>query len=359
MKVLITGNMGYVGPRVVRRLRTTWAGAELVGVDTGWFAPLLTNARVLPETLLDVHYFCDVRDISDEMLSGVDAVVHLAGVSNDPMGDRFEAATLDINVRGSARLAQRARRAGVRAFVFASSCSVYGTADQQPRNERAELAPLTAYAKSKIATERELETLASPHFRVTSLRFATACGMSERLRLDLVLNDFVAGAVGARKITILSDGTPWRPLIDVDDMARAVEWAIDRDRAPGGDNLVVNVGRTDANYSVRQLAEAVAEAIPGTTVSINPAAQPDRRSYRVDFSLFESLAPSHQPAVSLQGSIAALRDGLTAMGYSLADPRESPLIRLRTLSELQRAGLLSADLRWSAAAAIPPPQVRA
>ncbi|HEX2120888.1 MAG TPA: NAD-dependent epimerase/dehydratase family protein, partial [Thermoanaerobaculia bacterium] len=197
--------------------------------------------------------------------------------------------------------------------------------------------------------ERALEALAERDFRVTCLRFATACGMSERLRLDLVLNDFVAGAVAANRITIVSDGTPWRPLIDVDDMARAIEWALIRDREAGGDYLVINAGRDEANYQVRQLAEAVAALIPGTMVSINENAVPDKRSYRVDFSLFRTLAPDHQPRMTLEDSIAALRDGLRQMNYQTAIVQDSPLIRLRTISTLQAAGLLSDDLRWISA----------
>jgi nucleoside-diphosphate-sugar epimerase len=349
MKILITGNMGYVGPRVVRRLRSVFPDATLVGADVGLFAPLLTNATVLPECLLDVQYFSDVRCIADEALRDADAVVHLAGVSNDPIGTRFEAVTRAINVDGSLDLAARAKATGVRKFVFASSCSAYGLAEDGARTERSSLNPLTAYARSKVATERALEALADRDFRVTCLRFATACGMSERLRLDLVLNDFVAGAVAAKRITILSDGTPWRPLIDVDDMARAVEWALIRERDAGGDYLVVNAGRDEANYQVRQLAEAVAALIPGTTVSINENAAPDKRSYRVDFSLFRTLAPDHQPRMMLEDSIIALRDGLQQMNYQTATVQDSPLIRLRTISTLQAAGLLSDDLRWVSA----------
>ena len=346
MRIVITGNMGYVGPRVVRHLRTAYPDATLVGVDTGWFAPLLTNTAVLPESLLDAQWFCDVRDVRDEILAGADAVVHLAGVSNDPIGNKFEAVTSEINLRASVALAESARRAGARAFVFASSCSVYGLADDRPRSEASDVLPLTAYAKSKIATERALEPLAGRNFNVTCLRFATACGMSERLRLDLVLNDFVAGAVAARRIKILSDGTPWRPLIDVNDMARAVDWAISR--TAGGDYLVVNTGSNRANYSVRQLAEAVAEVIPGTEVDVNPNAQPDKRSYRVDFTLFERLAPQFQPAMSLRDSIAGLLNGLAAMQYTTPNVQDSPYIRLHTLSALQRDGLLTNELRWAA-----------
>jgi len=166
-----------------------------------------------------------VRHPQPEILRGVDAIVHLAAISNDPMGKTFEEVTDAINFRASVELARQAKAAGVRSFVFASSCSMYGMADDTPRKETSPLNPLTAYAKSKVSTETELQKLADKSFRVTCLRFATACGMSDRLRLDLVVNDFVACAVTSKNITILSDGTPWRPLIHVKDMARAFDWA--------------------------------------------------------------------------------------------------------------------------------------
>ncbi|MEO8382463.1 MAG: SDR family oxidoreductase [Acidobacteriota bacterium] len=350
MKVLITGNMGYVGPRVVAHLRARWPEAVLIGADTGWFAPLLTTANPDPESLLNEQWRCDVRDLDDASLRGVDAVVHLAGISNDPIGIAYEAPTLDINLRGTLQLAARARAAGVRAFVFASSCSIYGESEEGARNEQSAPAPLTAYARSKVLAEEGLASLATSEFLVTSLRFATACGMSERLRLDLMLNDFVAGAVAARRIRILSDGTPWRPLIDVNDMARAVEWAILREREHGR-NLIINAGRTEANYRVHEVADAVADQIEGTSVTVDPAGRPDRRSYRVDFSLFARLAPEHQPVVTLRESIAGLREGLMKMGYTTPDVRDSPYIRLRTLSELKGQGAVDGDLRWTRVAA--------
>ena len=213
MKILITGNTGYIGPSVLQGFRQAYAKATLIGLDKGYFAHCLTNADFLPECRVDVQYFADTRRIRPEVLQGVDAIVHLAAISNDPMGKTFEEVTYDINFRASVDLARQAKAAGVRCFVFASSCSVYGVADDTPRKETSSLNPLTAYAKSKIRTETELQTLADEGFTVTCLRFATACGMSDRLRLDLVVNDFVACAVSSKNITILSDGTPWRPLI--------------------------------------------------------------------------------------------------------------------------------------------------
>ena len=351
MRILVTGNMGYVGPVVVRHLRGAFPQAEIVGFDSGLFAHCLTTPGPLPEArYLTAQHFGDAREPPDALLRGTDAVVHLAAVSNDPMGTRFEAVTDEINRAASLDLARRAGRAGVRAFVFASSCSVYGlAADGPPRREGDALNPLTAYARSKIGTEDGLRQADLGGMTVTCLRFATACGWSDRLRLDLVLNDFVAGALAAGAVTVLSDGTPWRPLIAVADMARAIEWAVGRVPDAGGRFLAVNAGADDWNHRVRDLAEAVARELPGTSVSINTAAPHDSRSYRVDFSLFRALAPDHQPRETLAGTIGGLADGLRAMGF--ADPafRESDLMRLRVLSGHIDAGRLRPDLRWAAA----------
>ena len=314
----------------------------------GYFAHCLTDVRDLPEALLDAQHYADIRRFPPDLLTGVDAVVHLAAISNDPMGNAYEAVTFDVNYRAGIELAQQAKAAGVRAFVFASSCSVYGSADDRPRTEQSELGPLTAYAKSKVLMEKGLRELAGDDFRVSCLRFATACGMSDRLRLDLVLNDFVACAVSTKRISVLSDGTPWRPLINVEDMARAIEWAVGRDPAAGGDFLIVNVGSDQWNYQVHELAQTVADLVPGTEVSINEAAPPDKRSYRVDFSLFRTLAPRHQPEWDLMGTIDALQKGFAAIGFADSNFRNSSFMRLRVLTDLRSRGLLSDSLEWSA-----------
>lgn len=347
MKILVTGNLGYVGPVLVEYLRRNLPDSELIGYDTGYFGHCLTAATVLPETVLDRQIFGDVRDITAETLQGVDAVVHLAAISNDPMGNSFEAVTEQINDKASIRLAELAKAAGVGTFVFASSCSMYGSADGPARCETDPVAPLTAYARSKVAVERALSIVGGSGMKTTCLRFATACGMSPRLRLDLVLNDFVACALASGVITVLSDGSPWRPLVDVEDMARAIHWAIVRPTENGGMNLSVNVGRNEWNYQVKDLAQAVAQEIPGTSVNINTDAPPDKRSYRVDFSLFASLAPAHIPQVSLGQSICRLRDGLQSMDFSDADFRSSQFMRLKVLQAHLEASRLTPDLRWS------------
>jgi nucleoside-diphosphate-sugar epimerase len=346
MKILVTGNMGYVGPAVVNQLRASYPGSTLVGFDIGYFGNCITNAEVLPECRVNVQYFGDIRQFPEEVLSGVDSVVHLAGISNDPIGNRFEDVTLDINYRASINLAEKARESGVRSFVFASSCSMYGSADDSARDEKSPLNPLTAYAKSKVFTEKDLEPLASERFKITSLRFSTACGWSDRLRLDLVLNDFVAGAVASKRITILSDGTPWRPLINVKDMALAIDWAIGREASNGGDFLAVNVGSDEWNYQVWDLAEAVATVIPGVDISINKDAQPDKRSYRVNFDLFNKLAPAYQPRIGLTESINELKNGLESIGFKDGSFRNSRHMRLKVLTELQEKRLLDEKLRW-------------
>jgi nucleoside-diphosphate-sugar epimerase len=346
MKILITGNMGYVGPAVVKHFRCAYPSSVLLGIDTGYFAHCLTTRAPLPEYQTDIQHFGDVRQLPESLLGGVDAIVHLAALSNDPIGSRYEQVTMDINHRASIELARSAKRAGVTSFAFASSCSVYGSAESGPRNETSAVNPLTAYARSKVMTEAVLERLADSSFKVTALRFATACGMSDRLRLDLVLNDFVACAVSCGKITILSDGTPWRPLINVRDMARAFEWAVGRAISNGGAFALVNAGSNGWNYQVRELAEAVAAVIPGTEVSINPEAQPDKRSYQVDFSRFETLAPDHQPACTLEDTIAKLKTGLQAMGFRDQAFREGWMIRLKMLDKLRHEGLLNERLEW-------------
>ncbi len=339
--------MGYVGPGVVSHLRKTFPDATLVGYDMAYFASSLTNAAVLPEHNLDVQIFGDVRSLSAEVLEGVTAVIHLAAISNDPMGSKYEQITLDVNYHSSVAIAKMAKAAGVRSFIFASSCSVYGAAGDQAKRENSALNPLTAYAKSKVFTELDLEHLADDQFNITCLRFATACGMSDRLRLDLVLNDFVAAAVVSGQISILSDGSPWRPLIHVKDMARAIEWGVSRNSTNGGDFISVNAGSNEWNYQVKDLAEAVVSVIPGTTVHLNTEAAPDKRSYRVDFELFRQLAPDHQPVYTLKQAIAELYESLVAMKFSNVEFRNSLLMRLKLLTSLQERQYINAELEWN------------
>ncbi|MGL3104516.1 NAD-dependent epimerase/dehydratase family protein [Bradyrhizobium sp. BR 1432] len=344
MRILIIGNMGYVGTEVAKSLRARRPDVTLDGFDNAYFAHCLTGCGFLPERCLDQQFYGDVRGTSID-LTGYDSVVQLAAISNDPMSSRFQAVTLDINRDTTIALAKASAAAGVRNFVFASSCSVYGISDGPARKESDALNPITTYAKSKIGAEQELATI-DPNMVVTCLRFATACGMSDRLRLDLVLNDFVACALSRQKISVLSDGTPWRPLIDVADMARAIDWAIVRSAEAGGRFLAINVGSDDHNYQVKELANAVASKVPGADVLINTSAPVDSRSYKVDFGLFRSLAPHHQPVVKLDESIENLISGLKRMSFKDGEFFSSNLIRLKVLEGHMQAGRLNERLEW-------------
>jgi nucleoside-diphosphate-sugar epimerase len=347
MKILITGNMGYVGPGVVSHLHQCYPNAELIGFDSGYFAHCLTNVNYLPETKLTRQVFGDVRNFDSEILNGVDSVVYLAAISNDPMGNLFEDVTMDINYRAAIKIAISAKERGVKSFVFASSCSVYGAAVDNAKVESDSLNPLTAYARSKIAAETDLEPLADSNFKITCLRFATACGFSNRLRLDLVINDFVAGAVTSKRIDILSDGTPWRPLINVLDMARAIEWAIIRKPENGGNFLAINTGSNNWNYQVKELAEVVAEVVEGCKVTVNADAPPDKRSYRVNFDLYKKLAPDHQPQFQLKPTIANLYESLVEMGFNDSNYRKSALMRLNVINQLKLNKILDEKLYWN------------
>jgi nucleoside-diphosphate-sugar epimerase len=346
-KILVTGNMGYIGPAVVRRLREAYPDATLVGLDAGYFAHCLTACSAAPELALDYQHYGDVRRVPAAVLEDAGSVVHLAAVSNDPIGNAYDEVTLAVNHEATVRLAGEAKAAGARSFVLASSCSIYGVSEDEVATEESPARPLTPYARSKWLAEQELEPLADNGFAVTSLRFGTACGMSDRLRLDLVLNDFVAAAVASQEITILSDGTPWRPLIHVSDMARAIEWAVSRDPSEGGPFLAVNTGADEWNYRIRDLAEEVARVIPGVAVSLAATSGPDKRSYRVSFERYKALAPEHQPEVDLRAAVEGLKDGLETMGFGDREFRSSPLVRLVVLQDLRERGRLTDQLEWT------------
>lgn len=344
--ILVTGNMGYVGTVLVETIHRHQPEIIVSGLDNGYFAPCLTLAvPILPETHLRNQHFADVRNLPSSLFEGIDAVIQLAAVSNDPMGNLFSGATEAINYQATMALARQAKQAGVQRFIFASSCSVYGLAEDAPRTEQSTVNPLTPYAQSKVAAEQSLLELASPEFQVTCLRFATACGPSPRLRLDLVLNDFVTDAVLNGSIDILSDGSPWRPLIDARDMGRALLWAAVRPRAEQ-DFELYNAGCNDWNFQVRDLAFAVRDVFPAVRVQINQAAQPDQRSYQVDFSKFAAAAGPYAPHRKLASTIVDLASLLEASSFQENDFRNSDLVRLCYLRKLIAHQVLDQDLRW-------------
>ncbi len=343
MKILIVGHRGYIGPVAARHLGRVLPGAAIHGIDANWFHG--SEAAAFPDDAFASQRKADVRDLTEVDFRGFDAVVALAAVSNDPIGKEFEDATADINSAAVLNAARAAKAAGVRRFVFASSCSMYGAGADGLRKETDTLNPLTAYARSKVATEEGLRGIAGDGFMVTSLRFSTACGASPMLRLDLVLNDFVATAVRTGRIEVLSDGSPWRPLIHVEDMARAIEWALVRD----GESLVeVNVGSQDWTWQVGRLARDVAEVLGGVDVAINTSAAPDKRSYRVDFARFQALAPDHQPRKDFAAAVRELADEVRAIDFADRAVRESRFIRLNVLRGHVAGGRLDGALRWTA-----------
>ena len=345
MRILVTGNLGYIGPVLGRYLKQFFDSSYLIGLDCGLFSGCITTLERVADTYYDLQIFKDVRDIQLGDLSGLDAVVHLAAVSNDPIGSDFEQATYQINLEASLNVARMCAKAGVPRFVFASSCSMYGAGGAKPKTEEDETAPLTAYAKSKIGVEETLKELVNENIDLTFLRFATACGASDRLRLDLVLNDFVACAHSYNLITILSNGTPWRPIIDVQDMSKAIAWALTKSFSSSP--LSINIGSNEWNFTVKQLAQIVSKCIPNTDIEINSDAPPDNRSYKVNFDLYKELAPDFYPLRNIEETIEDLIDCVSRINLPENNMRSSSYIRLNHLRTLLSAGQINPLLRWA------------
>ncbi|HEY8216655.1 MAG TPA: SDR family oxidoreductase [Acidimicrobiia bacterium] len=339
MRVLLTGHEGYLGAVVARVLRE--AGHEVVGLDTGYFVGCdLGPASEAVDTVA-----VDVRDVAPAQLEGIDAVVHLAGLSNDPLGSLAPELTHAINVNGSARLATAARDAGVRRFVFSSSCSIYGASGADDLvGELAPLRPVTPYAESKVVVEELLHDLSRDDFCTVSLRNATVYGYSPRLRTDLVVNDLVATALLEGRVRVLSDGTPWRPVVHAEDLARVVRGTLEAP-VPAVNGEAINVGRSEANHQVRDLAEIVGGEL-GVRIEITGERGPDPRSYRVDFSKLETLLPDVVLTWDVAAGVRELADAYRAFGLTL-DSSRSVFNRVARLTELREVGALDADLRWS------------
>lgn len=349
MRYLITGNLGYIGPVFSKFLKKIDPTIEITGYDVGFF----TNSEIASEMGNDVPYvdkqiFGDVRDESKiyKYIDEADHVIHLAAISNDPMGQEFEKVTKEINQDSSLRIANIAIETGCKSFVFASSCSVYGIGNDSPRNENDPVNPLTAYAKSKVGTEESLKKIKNlNNTSLTCLRFATACGFSPNLRLDLVLNDFVATALASKEIKILSDGSPWRPLIDVEDMSRALYWA--SIRGLGNQFEILNTGSNLWNYQVCNLAYEVKKLVgKDVKVSINRNAAKDKRSYRVNFDKFLYMADNYSPKVSLEDSVKRLIHGIGVFSDRMTLEKRNYLLRLYNLRKLKSSKKIDENLRW-------------
>ena len=338
MKILLTGSRGYIGTVMAPFL--VQAGHEVTGIDTdlyrrSTFGPWRESVHTMVK---------DLRRLEAKDLRGFDAVVHLAALSNDPLGDLNPQLTYDINHLASVRLAALAKEAGVQRFVFASSCSNYGAAGDAPVNEESELNPVTAYGESKVRVERDVSKLADDRFSPTFLRCATAYGVSPRLRFDIVLNNLVAWAFTSGKVMLKSDGSPWRPIVHIEDISRAflAALSVPRERVHA---QAFNVGKNDQNYRIRDIAQIVKETVPGCEIAFADDAGPDKRNYRVDFAKLGDTFPRLALAHTVADGVAELVAAFHREGLNDADLSGSRYIRLAQIRRLLDGGELDAMLR--------------
>ena len=341
MRVLITGHNGYIGSVLAPLIRA--AGHDVVGLDTFLFEGGTFGDDGGPQ--IDALRM-DLRDVQVSDLRGFDAVMHLAALSNDPLGDVNPQCTYDINHLGSVRLARLAKEAGVPRFIFASSCSLYGVAGDEMLTEDAAFNPITPYGESKVLFERDVAKLAADGFSPTFLRNSTAYGVSPRLRADVVVNNLVAIAFTTGEVVIQSDGTPWRPLVHIEDIARAFLAVLEAPRELVH-NEAFNVGRTEENYRVRDLGEMVEQVVPGSKVRYAEGGGPDPRCYRVDCTKLIRTLPKYQPQWTVRRGMEQLRDAFEANGLTRDELLGDRYFRIKRIRALQSEGLLDGSLRWT------------
>ncbi len=340
MKVLVTGHDGYIGCVLVPMLQKH--GHEVVGLDSGLFIGCeFEDPALACETIR-----ADVRDVPEEELVGFDAIIHLAGISNDPLGDLNPQCTYDINHLASLRLAQLAKKVGVPRFLHSSSCSLYGAAGQDAVTENATFNPVTPYGESKEFVERDVAPLADENFHPTFLRNATAYGLSPRLRGDLVVNNLTGYAMTTGKVLLRSDGTPWRPLVHIEDISLAF-LAVLHSPVEKIHNEAYNVGLTSENYQMKDVARIVEEVVPGSKVTFDEGAGPDKRCYKVSCDKIVNELPEYQPQWTVRKGVEQLYEAYKAHGLTLEEFESSRYLRIKHIDGLQQSGQLDAELRWA------------
>jgi nucleoside-diphosphate-sugar epimerase len=341
MRVLVTGHHGYIGSVLVPLLNGE--GHEVVGLD----AFLYEGCDFAPEGELETHATIrkDVRDVTPDDLDGCEAVIHLAAISNDPVGDLNPDCTYAVNHRASVELARAAKQAGVERFLFSSSCSLYGAAAEDWLDESAAFNPVTPYGESKVLAERDIGALADDDFSPVFLRNATAHGLSVRHRGDLVVNNLTAFAYATGEVLMQSDGTPWRPLVHIEDIARAFAGMLraPRDRVHA---QAFNVGCDDENYQIRDVARTVEEIVPGSRIAFATGAGPDRRSYRVSFAKFAGMFPELRPTWTVRASVEQMFAAYRDNALQIEDFEGSRFMRIARIKELLAEGRLDEALRW-------------